>query len=203
MNQFTPVVLGLLISNISLFFLSAVAPGLATSFALWPLSMPVNSPVSFQVWQLVTYGFLHANMSHLFFNMFALWMFGMQLEALWGSKPFALYYFVCLIGAGLIQIVVETSGYPTVGASGGVFGLLLGFGLMYPNRPIIMIFLPIPIKAKYFVVLYGLLELWLGVTATRSTVAHFAHLGGMAFGYVLIQYWRGRLPWKPYRRLNR
>ncbi|NNC65324.1 MAG: rhomboid family intramembrane serine protease, partial [Gammaproteobacteria bacterium] len=133
-----------------------------------------------------------------------LWMFGPHLERLWGSPHFTVYYFFCLVGAGLVQLVVTTvelsgGGFaaPTIGASGAVFGLLLAFGMMFPNVKLMLIFFPVPIAAKYFVVLYGLLELTLGVTGTQSTVAHFAHLGGMLFGLVLILYWRGKLPWKP------
>lgn len=161
---------------------------------------PYDIP-GFQVWQLVTYGFLHGDLSHLLFNMFALWMFGVQIENAWGSRRFGVYYFVCVVGAGLIQMLVMWgSPVPTLGASGGVFGILLAFGMMYPNQPIYLYFL-FPIKAKWLVIGYGLLELWAGVMGTQQGVAHFAHLGGMLFGFVLILYWRGRLPLKPARRM--
>jgi membrane associated rhomboid family serine protease len=131
-------------------------------------------------------------------------MFGVQIENAWGSRRFAFFYFVCVIGAGLIQlIVVTTSGsfYPTVGASGGVFGILLAFGMMFPNQPIYIYFL-FPIKAKWLVIGYGAIELWAGITGTQAGVAHFAHLGGMLFGFLLIQYWRGKLPIQPGSRMQ-
>jgi membrane associated rhomboid family serine protease len=155
----------------------------------------------FWPWQLVTYGFLHGDFSHLLFNMFALWMFGVQIENVWGSRRFALYYFVCVIGAGLIQMMVMWgSPVPTLGASGGVFGILLAFGMMFPNQPIYIYFL-FPIKAKWLVIGYGVFSLWAGVAGTQAGVAHFAHLGGMLFGFILIQFWRGKLPLQPGRRM--
>jgi membrane associated rhomboid family serine protease len=159
--------------------------------------------VGFLPWQVLTYGFLHGGLTHLFFNMFALWMFGPALEGTWGSKRFMQYYLVCVIGAGLVQLVVATmavnSGsppYPTVGASGGIFGVLLAFGMLFPNHRLMLIFPPIPMRARTFVIVYGVLELVMGVTRTQSGVAHFAHLGGMAFGFLMIQYWRGRWPFR-------
>ncbi|MDN5871180.1 MAG: rhomboid family intramembrane serine protease [Nitrococcus sp.] len=212
-----PVVLGLLISNGLVFLWQQMGASYVPVFyfALWPLGMPeyatlpfgVSEAPGFHVWQLITYGFLHGGLLHLFANMFALWMFGVQLENLWGSRPFAFYYFFCLIGAGLIQLMVASIAagqgefYPTIGASGGVFAILLGFGMMFPNQMIFLLFPPIPMKAKYFVVLYGAFELWAGVTGSLAGVAHFAHIGGMIFGFVLILYWRGRLPIKPKHRL--
>jgi membrane associated rhomboid family serine protease len=184
--------------------------------ALYPLGAPDtgftifsqvgSSPVSipgFWPWQLVTYSFLHGSISHILFNMFALWMFGVEIENYWGSQRFATFYFVCVVGAGLTQLVASYGAmYPTVGASGGVFGILLAFGLMFPNRRIMLLIPPIPMKAKYFVIGYGLIELYFGFTATQSGVAHFAHLGGMAFGFGLIQYWRGNLPVEPDRTMR-
>lgn len=198
-----PVVQALLAANVVMFLVSNALPIVGNSLALWPLNLPPSFGISFQPWQLISYGFLHGNFGHLFFNMFAVWMFGSQLERLWGSKPFLLFYMVCVVGAGLVQLMVNTGGNATVGASGGVFGLLLGYGMMYPNNKIIMIFFPVPIAAKYFVVLYGLAELWMGFNVKNSTIAHFAHLGGMLFGLILILYWRGKLPFKPRRQLNR
>ncbi len=173
-------------------------------FALWPLATPelirfADTGVmetGFVPWQLISYGFLHGDLMHLFFNMFALYMFGLPIERLWGAKRFLIYYFVCLIGAALIQLgVAALSGdiYPTIGASGAVFGLLLAYGLMFPNSTIMLLIPPIPMKAKYFVIGYGLLTLFFGMTGTMAGVAHFAHLGGMLFGFLLILYWgRGR-----------
>lgn len=214
----TPAVTGLLVANGLVFLLQmAFGPGLIGSFGLWPLGTPevmslmggISRVPEFALWQLVTYGFLHGGMFHLLVNMFALWMFGSQLEAFWGSRPFLTFYFFCLVGAGLIQLIVATmaagegSIYPTIGASGAVFGILLGFGMMFPEQPVMLLFPPIPMKAKWFVILYGAFELWAGVSGSLAGVAHFAHLGGMAFGFLLIQYWRGRLPVKPARRLMR
>lgn len=207
-SVFPPVIKNLLIIN-GLVFLAQVVPAtnevLTVLFALWPFATPFSNVPDFWPWQLVTYGFLHGGFMHLLFNMFALWMFGVQLENSWGSQRFAIFYFVCVIGAGLVQLVVATmaaqSGqvYPTVGASGGVFGILLGFGMMFPNRYIFLLFPPIPIKAKWFVLGYGAIELFSGIARTQSGVAHFAHLGGMLFGFLLIQYWRGKLPVQPPR----
>jgi membrane associated rhomboid family serine protease len=122
------------------------------------------------------------------------------MENVWGSRPFTFYYFVCVIGAALVQLYVATEGareggiYPTVGASGGVFGLLLGFGLTFPNERLLLIFPPVALPAKWFVLIYGAIELWAGVTGTLAGVAHFAHLGGMLFGFLLLMYWRRHPP---------
>ncbi len=150
----------------------------------------------FWIWQPITYSFLHGGFGHLLFNMFALWMFGVQVENRWGSQRFVVFYFFCVVGAALTHLLFVSAPVPTIGASGGVFGILLAFGMMFPNQPIYLYFL-FPIKAKWLVIGFGLLELWSGVTGTASGVANFAHLGGMIFGFLLIQYWRGKLPTKP------
>ncbi len=207
-SVFPPVIKNLLILN-GLLFLAQIVNGefMYRFLALWPLGTPFANVPDFWPWQLVTYSFLHGGFGHIFFNMFALWMFGVQIENTWGTRRFAIFYFVCVIGAGLVQLVVATMAaangtpYPTVGASGGVFGILLAFGMMFPNQPIYLYFL-VPIKAKWFVIGYGVLELWAGIAGTQSGVAHFAHLGGMAFGFLLIQYWRGKLPIRPDRRMH-
>lgn len=142
----------------------------------------------FRIWQLVTYMFMHANFEHLFFNMFALWMFGYVIENFWGSRRFLFYYLVCGVGAGLCNLLVPGWGI-TVGASGAVYGILLAFGMMFPEERIYLYFL-VPIKAKWFVIGYAVIELLCGVTGTAAGVAHFAHLGGMIFGFLLILYWR-------------
>lgn len=160
------------------------------NFALWPLG---SSFPSFMPWQLATYGFLHGDVMHIAFNMFMLWMFGRELELIYGPRRFLAYYLVCVVGAGVVQLVVASFQggiYPTVGASGGVFGLLLLFGMTFPNRMIMLIFPPIPMKAKYMVVLFGIVELYLGVSGRSPGVANFAHLGGMLFGFFLIQRWK-------------
>ena len=204
-SVFPPVIKNLLIINALIFMAQLVYDQVLISwFGLWPLGSPyVNA--HFWPWQLVTYGFLHGDMMHILFNMFALWMFGVQIENTWGSKRFSIYYFACLIGAGLIQLVVATlavkngSIYPTIGASGGVFGILLAFGMLFPNQIIMLIFPPIPMKAKYFVIIFGGLELFFAVSGTQAGVANFAHLGGMLFGFLMIMYWRGKLPIQPER----
>jgi len=145
----------------------------------------------------VTYAFLHGSIGHLFFNMLGLWMFGAELERVWGRQRFMQFYAASVITAAGTQLAVcwlLGSPYPTVGASGGLFGLLLAFGMTFPDRTIMPLFPPIPMKAKVFVALYGGLELFLGVTGTNSGVAHFAHLGGMLGGWLTFRYWRGQSP---------
>ena len=184
------VIFALLIANGIVFALQQFSPRfMVINFALWPFGVQ-HSP--FAPWQLITYGFLHGNLSHIFFNMFGLWMFGRDLERLMGPRKFLIYYFSCVVGAGFVQLIVAgTQGdiYPTLGASGGVFGILLAYGLTYPNRMVMLIFPPIPMKAKYFVLFYGLFELYLGLSGGAPGVANFAHLGGMLFGFVLLRYW--------------
>lgn len=167
------------------------AHNLSPALALWPLQSGYFEP-----WQLLTYGFLHGSFNHLFFNMFAVWMFGAALEQAWGSQRFGIYYTVCVLGAAVAQIVVQQGSgdvYPTVGASGGVFGLLLAYGVMWPNNRLFLIFFPVPVKAKWFVILYGAAELLFGLTGAMPGIAHFAHLGGMVFGLALLWKWG----WRP------
>lgn len=199
------VIFVLLVANGLMFALQQLNMPFTRYFlALWPLTgTPTASysefvqywplaPAPFAPWQLVTYAFLHGNLTHIFFNMFGLWMFGRDLERLMGPQRFLVYYFTCVVGAGIVQLIVaatQGSVYPTVGASGGVFGILLAYGLTYPNRMVMLIFPPIPMRAKYFVLFYGLLELYLGLSGGAPGVANFAHLGGMFFGFVLLRYW--------------
>lgn len=160
------------------------------NFALWPAG-PDNSP--FMPWQLLSYGFLHGSLMHIFFNMLGLYMFGREMELLMGARRFLTYYLVCVVGAGLVQLVVagvQGGLYPTVGASGGLMGVLLVFALTFPERRIMLIFPPIPMPAKYFVLVFGLLSLYLGISGNAPGIAHFAHLGGMLFGFLLLRYWR-------------
>lgn len=201
-----PMIKWLLIANGLGYLLTLYAPAWTImNLALWPLGdFPVaGSPgqsVGFAPWQLLSYAFMHGGLMHLFLNMFALWMFGRVLEQSWGDQRFLLFYAVCVIGAGLTQLVI-TSLFgagpiaPTVGASGGVFGILLAFGMMFPNVRVMLLIPPIPMPAKYFVLGYGALELFLGVTGSAAGIAHFSHLGGMLFGLGLLLYWRhqGRL----------
>jgi membrane associated rhomboid family serine protease len=193
-----PVTKALLAANVAVFVLQYLSGALLIStFALWPLgSDQFPGAPAFRPWQLLTYGFLHAGPAHLFFNMLALYMFGGDIEQLLGSRRFLLYYLLCVIGAAATQLAVmghiDRPPVPTVGASGGVFGLLLAFGMAFPQRRIILLFPPIPMPAWLFVTLYGLLELYLGVTGTSQGIAHFAHLGGMAVGFMLLMFWRGQ-----------
>lgn len=155
--------------------------------ALWPLGS------EFAPWQLLTYGFLHGSLMHLLFNMFGLYMFGSDVEAVWGQRRYLIFYLTCVVSAAVAQLAVSWftgSYYPTVGASGGLFGLLLAFGMMFPRRMVVLLIPPIPMPAWLFVTLYGVIELYLGITGTAPGVAHFAHLGGMAGGYLVIRYWR-------------
>lgn len=185
------VIFALLIANGLVYALQQMsAEFMFINFALWPATDP-RSP--FMPWQLLTYGFLHGNTTHIFFNMFGLWMFGRDLEQSMGSQRFLIYYLVCVVGAGVVQLIVAAMQgglYPTVGASGGVFGILLAYGLTFPNRIVVPLFPPIPMRAITFVFVYGLLELYLGVSGGAPGIANFAHLGGMLFGFLLIQYWR-------------
>ena len=195
----SPVVKLLLIAN-GLMFILELSHGeqLISTLALWPLSPSVglqgeSVPMHFQLFQLVTYSFLHGSLTHLLLNMYALWLFGTRMENVWGSRSFSVYYFVCVIGAGVTQLLVSTlsgGSYPTIGASGGVFGLLLAFGLRFPNEVLMLVFPPVALPAKWFVTIYAGIELWAGVAGTQAGVAHFAHLGGMLFGYLLLRYWR-------------
>ncbi|OAX54813.1 rhomboid family intramembrane serine protease [Xanthomonas graminis] len=199
-----PVTQALLIGNVAVFLLQLLlGDDSFAPFMLWPISnFDAFSPgQNFQIWQLLTYGFLHGGFSHLLFNMLALYMFGGPLEQTWGNKRFLTYYLVCVAGAGLCQVLVgwwtvSNGGdpYPTLGASGGVFGLLLAFGMLFPNQRVMLLFPPIPMKARTFVIVFGALELIMGFTGWQPGVAHFAHLGGMLFGWLLIRYWRGQPP---------
>ena len=156
-------------------------------FMLWPLGQ------EFAPWQILSYGFLHGSLTHLLFNMLGLYMFGSDLESVWGRRRYLIYYLSCVVAAAIAQLAVTWmmgSSHPTVGASGGVFGLLLAFGMMFPRRTVVLLIPPIPMPAWLFVTLYGLIELYLGITGTASGVAHFAHLGGMVGGYLLIVSWR-------------
>jgi membrane associated rhomboid family serine protease len=212
-----PVTLLLIVVNAGAFLLQLLAyPATLSTFALWPLGEHrtvmvegVGYDVGFELWQVVSYAFLHGNLPHLLLNLFAMFMFGGPIERLWGSRPFLIYYLVCVLGAALAQLVTLAQVLPpgelapTLGASGGVFGLLLAFAMMYPRERILLLFPPIPMPAWLFVIVYGAVELYLGLSQAKTGIAHFAHLGGMAAGFVLIQYWRGRLPWKPRRVLTR
>ena len=189
--QTPPVVKNLIIINLLVFMatmLLPVGPQIECWCALW-VRMPL-----FRTYQFVTYMFLHANLEHLFFNMFALWMFGRTLEYELGPKRFLVYYMICGVGAALIQAGIAWAMHEPmtlVGASGAVMGLLLAFGVLHPNAVIMLIFPPIPMKAKWFVIIYGVIELFLGWRG-GGNVAHFAHVGGMLWGLLLLYWWRRR-----------
>lgn len=231
LGNIPPVVKNLIIVNVLMlvatFILERAGINLYTYLGLY---FPASD--HFMPHQIFTHMFMHGGLTHIFFNMFALWMFGRVLESVWGPKRFLLYYLVTGLGAAVLHTLVNYFEYhsvvsqlspeqvqyvrevgsniwtegknftdpqlsklnmilntPTVGASGAVFGILLGFGMLFPNTQLMLLFPPIPIKAKYFVIGYGLLELYLGFAQPGSNVAHFAHIGGMIFGFIMIKYW--------------
>ncbi|MBE6282133.1 MAG: rhomboid family intramembrane serine protease [Bacteroides sp.] len=215
MNNLPTVTKNLLIINVLCFFGAVV--GEKYGFDLNGIcGLHFFMASDFKLWQLITYMFMHANLEHIFFNMFAVWMFGRTLEHVWGGKRFLIYYMVCGIGAGLIQELVQYGEYVmvlqdyqqvdtgfgiipmsdylnmmnTVGASGAVYGILLAFGMLFPNSQMFVFPIPFPIKAKYFVIGYAVIELLLGMSRAGDGIAHFAHLGGMLFGLLLILYWK-------------
>jgi len=197
-----PVTWALLITNGVVYLLQELlGPQIVVWFALWPLhgSSPAGL-AGFLPWQLVTYSFLHGGPLHLVVNMLALYMFGSDIERVLGERRYLGYYFTCVVTAAAAQLIVSAmSGgppYPTLGASGGVFGVLLAFALYFPRRTVMLVIPPIPMPAWLFVTLYGAVELYLGITGTQAGVAHFAHLGGMLGGYAMIRYWRGRPPFR-------
>ena len=217
MNRLPNVTKNLLAINILMFLATIVMQRQGTDLArIFGLHFFVAS--DFAPYQFVTYMFMHGDFSHLFFNMFALYMFGGLLERVWGSKRFLIYYIVCGVGAGLLQEAVQYITYvqkdwndmqliptqygyipvgdflnlffTTVGASGAIYAILLGFAMSFPNEKMFVFPLPFPIKAKFFVIGYALIELFLGFANTNDGIAHYAHLGGMLFGLVIILYWR-------------
>jgi len=222
-----PVVKNLILVNVLFFLITMVMKQTGVDlYETLGLYFPASD--KFRLHQLFTHMFMHGSIGHIFFNMFALYMFGRVLESVWGPRRFLTYFLVTGLGAAALHIFVMFLEYksvvsnispdqlsyfkelatqgkyipnspsekltmllntPTVGASGAVFGILLGFGMLFPNTELMLLFPPIPIKAKYFVIGYGALELILGVSNSGSNVAHFAHLGGMLFGYFMIKYW--------------
>lgn len=196
-SVFPPAVKNLILINIVFFVATAFVPAIGKYLLRYGALYPFASP-HFHIWQFVTYLFLHAGFWHIGLNMFALWMFGQAIENLWGTKRFLIYYFITGIGAGLCFVLINNDPVmtraglqyiPTIGASGAVYGILLAFGMMFPNRRIMLLIPPIPIKAKYFVAIFGGLELILGIGGWGGSVAHFAHVGGIVFGFALIKYW--------------
>ena len=189
-----PATRALILINVGVYLLELAAPNVMLAlFALWPLHSP-----DFEPWQLITYAFLHdpKNLAHILLNMFALFMFGGALETYWGGgRRFVLFYLVCVLAAALTQLAVlgpTADGESTIGASGGVFGVLLAFAWYFPRQRLFIIPIPIPIPAWLLVTVYGCIELYLGVAGRQQSVAHFAHLGGMLGGALCILYWRSR-----------
>lgn len=218
MDRIPTVTKNLLIINVLCFFGMIVAERYRIDLNDY-LGLHFVLADNFNPVQFFTYMFMHANFSHIFFNMFAVWIFGSVLERLWGPQKFLFFYVVCGLGAGIVQELVQTVTYfsmglndyetvllpsgetlpmgtflnswCTVGASGAIYGILLGFGMNFPNERLFVFPIPVPIKAKYFVIGYAVIELLLGISNNvHDNVAHFAHLGGMLFGFLIILYWR-------------
>ncbi|MCW8804073.1 MAG: rhomboid family intramembrane serine protease [Ignavibacteriaceae bacterium] len=193
-SVFPPVIKNLLIINVAVFFLQMLASNLMVGgrplglvLNMWFALNPIGDGYNFQIWQLITYQFMHAGFTHIFFNMFILWMFGMEVENIWGSKRFLYFYLICGIAAGLAQLFISplfSSPAITIGASGAIFGVMIAFGMLFPDRYIFLYFL-IPIKAKYLIGFLFVLEIfWIGDAG--SNVAHLAHLGGAIAGFLFI-----------------
>ncbi len=196
MPPLPPVTRNLMLICTAVFCLQVFLP-LERWLALWPLASGAFGP-----WQVLTYAFLHGGVFHLFFNMLGLWMFGAELERLWGQRRFMQFLLAGVLAAAATQLIVTAitgSFAPTVGASGGLFALLLAFGMLFPDRIIMPLFPPIPMRARTFVIVFGVLELVLGYT-DQTGVAHFAHLGGMVGGFLMIRYWRKQPPFGSRRR---
>jgi len=192
----------LIATNVAIFALQAVYnDALISVFALWPIGRyhveDLHAVVGFEPWQLITYAFLHANLVHIGLNMWALFLFGPDVERTLGARHYILMYFAAVVSAALVQLAAVTATrhagiYPTIGASGGIFGVLLAFGVLYPRRTVMLLFPPIPMPAWLLVTAFGLIELANGVLGTEAGVAHFAHLGGMLGAYLELRYWRQR-----------
>lgn len=212
MRNLPTVTKHLLLINLVVWLLDSTLQLYGIHLTQWLGFWDVRSPF-FHIWQPLTYMFMHANFSHIFCNMFAVLMFGAALEREWGSKRFLTYYLICGVGAAIVQqlIWLWTGGAVTIGASGAVFGILLAFGWLFPEVKMFLLFLPIPIRARTFVLLYAAFELMAGMYgASWDNVAHFAHLGGMLFGLLVILWWqyvqpklnRIQWPWQKHQTLN-
>ncbi|HAO46828.1 MAG TPA: rhomboid family intramembrane serine protease [Ferruginibacter sp.] len=185
-NRTTPVVLNLIIINVLVFVIQMVFDGpdqaITARLALFPYDSGFFKP-----YQLVTHMFTHGGIGHIFFNMFALWMFGTMLERVWGPKRFFIFYFICGLAAALAHLLLENSA--AVGASGAIMGLFAAFAYLFPNTELYLFLVPIPVKAKYAVAVMAAIDLFGGVSSTGSNIAHFAHLGGLAMGFILVLIW--------------
>ncbi|MEY8690002.1 MAG: rhomboid family intramembrane serine protease [Leptothrix sp. (in: b-proteobacteria)] len=199
MPQLPPVTKALMLFCTAMFCAQQLAgPAMEFLLALWPLGSGRFLP-----WQVLTYAFLHGDTLHLFFNMFGLWMFGSEIELVWGCKRYTHFLLASTVSGAIAQLLVSMllgTFNPTLGASGALFGLLLAFGMLFPERTIMPLFPPIPMKAKVFVAIFGGLELLFGLLSPRGGVAHFAHLGGMLGGWLMIRFWRGQPPFPPRQR---
>jgi membrane associated rhomboid family serine protease len=204
-------VIALLAALAAGFLLQNIAPDrLVAMVMLWPvgrfdvLAGDGVASVGFMPWQLVTYSFLHGDLGHLLVNALGVWTFGATLEEAWGRKRLLTFWFLCVIGAGLTQLAMAAAGLfgdgavATIGASGGVYGLLIAFAMLYPNREMMLLIPPIPMKARTLAIIFGVVALLFGVSSSGG-IAHFAHLGGMLTGFLVLQYWRGRPPFGPRR----
>ncbi len=185
-QQTTPIVLNLIIINVLVFLVQSFFDGpneeITQKIALFPYKTPFFEP-----YQLVTHMFAHGGFFHLFFNMFVLWMFGTMLERSWGPKKFLIFYFACGLAAGAAHLLLENS--PAVGASGAIMGLFAAFAYLFPNTQLIIFPIPVPVKAKYAVAIMAAFDLFGGVYPSGSNIAHFAHLGGLVMGFILVIYW--------------
>jgi len=196
MFRLTPVVRAILLANVVLFLAQwFVGEQRLMPLELWPLGTdPYYAGLPFRPWQLLSYGFLHFQFWHLFFNMLGLMIFGPAVERLLGGRRFQVYYLVCVVGAAVAQLAVTAlfsrDPAPTVGASGGVFGVLFAFAMSWPQQKLLVFPIPVPVPAWLWITGYALLELYQGVVGRNEGVAHFAHLGGMAAGYLLLMAWR-------------
>lgn len=207
MFNITPVVRNLLIANVAIYFISTSLPFIDQYFAFFNPVLPGTEELinpNFKIWQPFTYMFLHGSMGHLFSNMFGLFIFGASLESFMGSKKFLIYYIITGIGASLLyaaintydmsNLMVDSQPYmtlaltPMVGASGAIFGILAAYGILFPNTEILILPIPFPIKAKYYVILYGLYETYSGIHGLSAGIAHFAHVGGLVVGYILLKF---------------
>ncbi len=198
MPPIPPITQALLLINVGMFCVQfLLGPWLEGFFALWPLGS------GFLPWQLISYGFLHGDMLHLFFNMLALWMFGSELEQLWGTKRYLTFLGVGILFGGLAFMVLTLlMGWHAtlIGFSGGIFALLLASAMLFPNRTIIPLFPPIPMKMKVFAIVFGTLELVIGLSSGINGLSNFAHLGGVLGGFLMLRYWRGLPPFGRRRR---
>jgi membrane associated rhomboid family serine protease len=189
-DRLTPTNKALILANVGVFVLWLLLGNSLVSFALWPPQSGVFRP-----WQLLTYGFLHVGWLQLFFNMFALFLFGSEVERLYGARRYLVYYVACIVGGALMCVIIVTAAKlppsPAIGASGAVFGLLLSYGMAYPRREIIIFPIPVPIQAWIAVALYAVAELYLGISSIGG-VSPFTSLGGMATGFVMIRYWQAK-----------